>query len=86
MAKKGKKSKKDKTGKQETPETVSAARTVREHKLLKKHAGHENHLCELVQRREMDKVASLTKGALYICHICGRGAAKANSLCEPVEI
>ena len=86
MAKKGKKNRKDKAGKQKTPETVAGSRTVPEHKLLKKHAGHGKHLCELVQRREMDQVASLTKGAQYVCHICGRGAAKAASLCEPVKI
>ena len=64
----------------------TAKRTVAKHKLFKKHEGHENHLCDLVARREMDQVATLTKGAKYICHICGRGAAKAGNLCEPVEI
>ena len=44
MAKKGKKNKKDETGKQKTPETAAGSRTVPEHKLLKKHAGHENLL------------------------------------------
>ena len=61
-------------------------RVVPEHKLFLKHGGHTNHLCELVTKRQMDKVARLSKGAKYVCHICGRAAARASSLCEPVEI
>jgi hypothetical protein len=62
-------------------------RVVPAHKLFKKHTGHTGrHLCDLVAKREMDKVASLSKGAKYICHICGRAAAKFSSLCEPVAI
>ncbi len=76
MAKKAKTSKK----------AASQKRTVKEHKLYKTHKGHANHLCELVAAREMDKVADLSKGAKYVCHICGRAAAKASNLCEPVEI
>ena len=57
------------------------------HKLFAKHTGHANkHLCDLVAKRQMAKVAGLSKGAKYVCHICGRAAAKASSLCEPVEI
>ena len=52
----------------------------------RKHTGHENHLCELEAKRDMDKVAALAEGAKYICHICGRAAAKPANLCEPVEI
>jgi len=51
-----------------------------------KHTGHANHLCELVAKREMGKVAEAAGGAKYMCHICGRAAAKAANLCEPVEI
>jgi hypothetical protein len=50
------------------------------------HAGHENHMCALVSKRLMAKAARLSKGAKYICHICGRAAAKPANLCEPVEI
>ena len=64
----------------------SGKRTVPEHKLFKKHTGHAQHLCSLVSRREMDKVATLAKGARFVCHICGRAAAKPGNLCEPVEI
>jgi DNA-binding MurR/RpiR family transcriptional regulator len=64
----------------------SQKRVAPEHKLFKKHTGHANHLCELVSKRQMDKVADLSAGAKYICHICGRAAAKPENLCEPVEI
>jgi hypothetical protein len=60
--------------------------TVPEHKLMKSHGGHGNHLCELTAKRQMDKVGRLAKNAQYVCHICGRAAAKAANLCEPVEL
>ena len=66
---------------------ASVKRLVPAHSLFKKHSGHTNkHLCDLVAKRQMDKVAGLSKGAKYICHICGRAAAKSSSLCEPVAI
>jgi hypothetical protein len=65
---------------------ASKKRTVPEHKLMKAHGGHSQHLCDLVAKRKMDRVASLAKGAKYVCHICGRAAAKASNVCEPVEI
>jgi hypothetical protein len=65
---------------------TSSKRTVPEHKLFKTHGGHAQHLCDLVAKRKMDRVATLSKGAKYVCHICGRAAAKAANLCEPVEI
>ncbi len=68
------------------PKTASRKRVVPEHKLFKQHTGHSQHLCELVAARKMDRVAGLAKGAKYVCHICGRAAAKASSLCEAVEI
>ena len=57
-----------------------------EHKLSEKHPGHGGHLCELVAKRRMAKVAEAARGAKYLCHICGRAAAKKSSLCEGVEI
>ncbi len=64
----------------------SAKRIVPEHALFKVHTGHGKHLCDLVAKRKMDEVAELAAGAKYICHICGRAAAKPSNLCEPVEI
>ena len=63
-----------------------AKMTVDEHKLAEKHEGHTKHLCDLVAKRKMAEVAKLSGGAKYVCHICGRAAAKAGNLCEPVKI
>jgi len=64
----------------------SSKMVAREHKLFETHAGHAQHLCDLVAKRKMAQVARLAKGAKYVCHICGRAAAKASNLCEPIEI
>jgi hypothetical protein len=64
----------------------SGMRIVPRKVLSAKHPGHGKHMCELVARREMDTVATLSKGAKYICHICGRASAKSAHLCEPVKI
>ncbi len=56
------------------------------HKLFETHAGHSHHMCDLVAKRKMADVARFAKDAKYVCHICGRAAAKAENLCEPVEI
>jgi hypothetical protein len=61
-------------------------KVVPEHPLTKTHTGHAQHLCDLTAKRKMDQVAKLAKGAKYVCHICGRAAAKASNLCEAVEI
>lgn len=63
-----------------------AKRVAPEHELFKEHKGHELHLCHLVRERKMDRVADLAKDAKFVCHICGRAAAEAKYLCEPVEI
>ncbi len=65
---------------------ASEKRTIPQHRLAKSHLGHTQHMCELVAKRKMDQVAELSAGAKYICNICGRAAAKAANLCEPVEI
>ena len=72
--------------KKKTTSKKANPRTVLQHKLVKQHLGHAQHMCNLVQARKMDKVATLSKGAKYVCHICGRAAAKATNLCEAVEI
>jgi hypothetical protein len=50
------------------------------------HEGHARHMCDLVAKRKMATAAELARDARYICHICGRAAAKPDNLCEPVEI
>jgi hypothetical protein len=34
----------------------------------------------------MAQVGKLAKGAKCMCHICGRAAVKASSVCEPVKL
>ena len=65
---------------------MAKKRVVPEHTLYAQHGGHEDHLCDLVARRQMDKVADLAEDARYICYICGRAAADTSNLCEPVLI
>jgi hypothetical protein len=62
--------------------------------MIETHEGHEKHLCWLTLERRMDEVAKLrmdevaklTKDAKYMCFVCGRVAANAENLCEPVQI
>ena len=65
---------------------TSKPMTAPEKDLNKPHTGHEKHLCELTAKRNMQAVAEAVKGAQYICHICGRAAREATSLCEPVKL
>jgi hypothetical protein len=67
-------------------EKASSKLTVKQHRLTSAHKGHASHMCELVAKRKMADVAKLAKGAKYVCHICGRAAAQASSLCEAVEL
>ncbi|HOX44976.1 MAG TPA: hypothetical protein PK668_15355 [Myxococcota bacterium] len=50
------------------------------------HPHHDEHLCELTARRKLAQVARASRGARFLCHVCGRAAAEQRSLCEPVEI
>jgi len=76
-----------KAASKKAPAKSSAAkRVVPQHKLYATHAGHNSHLCELTAKRQMNRVASLAKNAKFVCHICGRAAAKPGSLCEAIEI
>ena len=47
---------------------------------------HENHLCYLSRRRELATVARLSKGATYMCMLCGRGARDPRNLCLPYKL
>ncbi|MDX1777852.1 MAG: hypothetical protein R3339_03160 [Thermodesulfobacteriota bacterium] len=50
------------------------------------HPNHDDHLCKIVELRNMKTVAALSKDARYICFLCGRAAKHKKNLCEPVEI
>jgi hypothetical protein len=49
-------------------------------------AAHENHLCILAELRQMGTVAKMARDGKFICHACGRVAANAENLCEPVKL
>ena len=51
-----------------------------------KHVGHGKHLCQLTAERKMDEVAKASKGAAYVCQVCGRASSAEEHLCEPVKI
>jgi len=68
------------------PAKQSKKSTASKRNLNKPHTGHSQHLCELVRDRKMGRVAELSRNAQCLCIICGRAAAKAANLCEPVDI
>ena len=45
---------------------------------------HREHLCHLVETRQMATVESLVGDGRFICAQCGRVAAVAGNLCDPV--
>ena len=51
------------------------------------HLGHTNHLCEMVKRGDdVEAYKALVKSVKFMCEICGRVAAKAENLCEPISL
>ncbi len=49
-------------------------------------ADHDKHLCALAATHQMKTVARLAKDGKYFCRACGRVAAKAENLCDPVKL
>jgi hypothetical protein len=52
-------------------------------------AEHEEKMCALTccpHDLPLEKIKTLTKNAAYVCKACGRAAANAKNLCEPVKI
>jgi len=54
---------------------------------------HENHLCYMIARRgflgatiDVERVKPLVSPANYMCTTCGRVAAKAENLCDPLKL
>jgi len=47
---------------------------------------HKGHLCVLVSMNKMDEVKELVKNPKYICFNCGRSAACAEHLCNPMPL
>ncbi|MFQ6125082.1 MAG: hypothetical protein ACE5R6_10840 [Candidatus Heimdallarchaeota archaeon] len=53
---------------------------------------HKNHLCFMVVREnlltkiDLNRVKQLVSPANYVCQDCGRVAAKAENLCNPMKL
>ena len=53
---------------------------------------HKNHMCYMIQREglmakiDIERVKGLVSPANYVCADCGRAAAKAENLCNPIEL
>ena len=74
-------------------ENQATFESLREQLHAAKEAGDEETVAalreqmkELTAKRRMDRVGRLARNAQYVCHICGRAAARAANLCEPVEL
>jgi len=53
----------------------------------KPHLGHAKHLCELIEKgATFDEYFHLVRNPKFVCRQCGRAAAKAENLCDPVPI
>jgi len=54
------------------------------------HPGHDKHLCWLTGQgfhvNKQDQYKKLVKDGKFMCKGCGRVAAKAENLCDPVEL
>jgi hypothetical protein len=52
----------------------------------RKHEHHEKHLCSYVTWATLDEYRPLVRNAAFVCKQCGRAAAKAENLCDPVAL
>jgi hypothetical protein len=52
------------------------------------HLGHGEHLCHLVEDMgiNIDEYKKLIKNPKFLCKKCGRVAARAENLCEPIKL
>ena len=57
------------------------------HKCKEQHGCHEeNHICQIVARRDMGRVKELVSDSKYFCKNCGRTAHISSNLCNPSKI
>ena len=51
------------------------------------HDNHEeNHICQIVSRRDLGRVKELVKDSKFFCKNCGRTAHNADNLCNSSKI
>jgi hypothetical protein len=50
--------------------------------------GHEKHLCKMIvgDQANIEDIKPLVRNAKFICSSCGRVAAKAENLCNPIPL
>ncbi|MFH1877677.1 MAG: hypothetical protein ABH883_02610 [Candidatus Omnitrophota bacterium] len=46
----------------------------------------ENHICQIVARRDMERIKKLVADSKYFCKNCGRAAHEKENLCNPSKI
>ena len=57
------------------------------HKCKGQHKDHEeNHICQIVARRDLGRVKQLVKDSQFFCKNCGRAAHLSSNLCNPSKI
>ena len=44
---------------------------------------HENHMCQMAARKEMDESFAKAKQAQHFCINCGRSAMNEDDVCNP---
>lgn len=58
--------------------------------IVKPHPGHEAHLCMAANigfvEHNLEEYKKYVRGPKFVCKKCGRAAAKAENLCQPVEL
>ena len=47
---------------------------------------HSEHICQLAEKRQMEKIKQLTNAPQFLCANCGRAANSDENLCNPVDI
>ncbi len=52
----------------------------------KPHVDHDKHLCNILERGvTLEEWVKLVQSPKFICRQCGRAAAKAENLCDPID-
>jgi len=47
---------------------------------------HQNHICTLAGKEQIEEIKKLVKKPEYVCFNCGRAAKAKMSLCNPMPL